>query len=174
MASMRSVPVTSGGIGAVLVVACLVSSCSRAGHASSDQATTTSVAATSSTTASTDSPVEEVKGDDDQAVQRRISNVITAEKTIFMDESAYTDDLSRLTELDDTFHLTAGVAAPSSPTQVAVAVSADRQWVCATGRSAAGHTWVLVTGPAYAVYVGSASLSKCDQAATTGMRVANQ
>ena len=154
----------------------LAGACSGGGSPAGKPTTTsstTAAAATSQTTNTEDNASTVVSGNDDKAVQARITNVITAEKTLYVDDNAYTDDIGKLSQLDDTFRLTNGLAAPPSPSQVAVAVASDHQWVCATGRSASGHVWVMVAGPSSPVFIGNAAVASCNQSATAGMRRAN-
>ena len=147
--------------------------CSSGGGASAGKAKTISTGAAPSTSETDNAAAGSAtasSSSDDKAVQARITNVITAEKTIYVDESAYTDDIGKLSQLDDTFRLTKGLTAPTSPSQVAVATASDHQWACATGRSASGHTVVMVAGPGSAVFLGTTAVGICARSATATMR----
>ncbi len=134
---------------------------------------TTATTASSTTTTADNQTVAPITGTDDHAVQSRLRNGATVELTLFTDQSKFTADVATLENVDPTLKFADGVTPPANPEVLEVAVSPDGQWACLTGRSAAGHVFVMAVGPNVDVYAGTTAFRACTSHASQGLQRAN-
>jgi len=79
-----------------------------------------------------------------------------------------------LAAVDPSVTYGSGLTPPTNPATVNVAISADAQWACLIGRSAAGHLLVEAIGAAPGnAYTGNVALSICNASSAQRMRPIN-
>jgi type IV pilus assembly protein PilA len=113
----------------------------------------------------------------DRAAQSNLRNALTAEKTMYTDAQAYTENGattgSGLGTIEPSITFATGSTAPTDTNTVNLKVDsgANPQIVCLTGHSASGADFVIVDaatqvsgGPNPGTYFGKAALADCDAA----------
>ena len=130
----------------------------------------TTAAQTTTTATPTTTPAAAT---DDTSVAARLRDAATAELTLYTDKLSFSDNPKTLAEIEPGIQWASGVTPPTNPVVVNVAISGDAQWACLTGKSAAGHVFVTVTGPRIDVYSGTTAVKSCSAAVILGMRRTN-
>ncbi len=159
---MRKCATTLG----VALVMLLAAGCSSHRSRPTAAATTT---ITTATTMVTPAPTT-TAGPTADSLAERLYAVATAEDTLYTNSGKFTADLATLTSVDPSVTYGSGLAPPTNPAAVDVAVSGDGQWACFTALSTAGQLVVEAIGaPPANQYEGSTQLTVCSAATVHAM-----
>ena len=105
----------------------------------------------------------------DRAAQSNLRNALTAEKTFYTDNQAYTATAADLTAIEPSLDYVTSSASMTEAKDVLVVVSGDGAAVCMSAESASGTTFGIkdvATGTAAGTYYNKTGFTTCDSTTT--------